>query len=300
MSTKQTSLLILLLALIFVGSMSTFIVNQREQALVLQFGKPQRVVQQPGLHFRLPWQSVTYFDKRLLLQDAPPNEIITKDKKTLLVDSYTRWSIADPLKVYQVAANEQGVASRMADIVRSKMRDVLGQHTLAEIVTGVPEPGSKDVGNKNDLRAEMMQTIQKEADHDAQDLGIHVRDVRIKLTDLPKENSAAVFHRMKAERQRIAKEYRSQGEEAAKEIRAQADKTRKVVLAEAYKQAEIIRGKADAETTRIYAKAYSQDPQFYAFMRSLQAYRASIKEGSTLVLSPDSEFFHFFEHSSGK
>ncbi|HKJ83736.1 MAG TPA: protease modulator HflC [Mariprofundaceae bacterium] len=297
MSAKQTSLLIVILLLIFVGNMSTFVVNQREQALVLQFGNPKRVVQQSGLHFRLPWQSVTYFDKRLLLQDAPPNEIITKDKKTLLVDAYTRWSIADPLKVYQVANNEQGVAARMADVVRSKMRDVLGQHTLAEIVTGVSE-SSKD--DNDDLRTKMMHSIQIQTDHEVQDLGIHVRDVRIKLTDLPKENSAAVFHRMKAERQRIAKEYRSQGEEAAKEIRAEADKTRKVVLAQAYRQSEIIRGRADAETTRVYAKAHRQDPDFYAFLRSLKAYRKSVKEGSTLVLSPDSEFFRFFEHSGSK
>jgi len=288
MNLKANLAIIILVAVAVLMSMSAFVVDQREQALVLQFGNPQRVVKAAGLHFKMPWQSVTHFDRRLLVQDAPPNEIITKDKKTLLVDAYTRWIIVDPLKVYQVARTETGVGARMEDVVRSKMRNVLGRHTLAEIVSG---------GEDETLRIKLMQSIRDKADEDAKALGIRIRDVRIKRADLPQENSDAVFKRMKAERNRIAKEYRSQGEEAAKEIRAEADKTRKVVLADAYKNAQIIRGKADAEATNIYAKAHTQDPKFYAFLRSLRAYRDSIGEGTRLVISPESEFFRFFERS---
>ena len=288
MGPKQGFVLGILAAAIVLLNMSAFVVDQREMALVLQFGKPQRVIQQAGLHFKLPWQSVTHFDRRLLVQDAPPNEVITKDKKTILVDAYTRWRIVDPLKVYQVARTENGVAARMEDVIRSKIRDVLGRHTLMEIVSG---------GGDATLRAKLMHDITKMADANVRNLGIDVVDVRIKRADLPPENSDAVFERMKAERQRIAKQYRSEGEEAAREIRAQADKERKILVADAYKQSEIIRGKADAKAALIYARAYGKDPKFYAFTRSLQAYRDSVRPGDRLVITPDSEFFRFFEHA---
>jgi len=288
MSTKMTFGLIVLALAGFLSSMCAYTVDQRQQAMVLQFGNPKRVVKAPGLHFKLPWESVTQFDRRLLVQDAPPNEVITKDKKTILVDAYTRWIIVDPLKVYQVARNENGVASRMEDVIRSKIRNVLGRHTLLEIVSG---------GENATLRTKLMRTITSKADNNVQGMGIRIMDVRIKRADLPPENSDAVFKRMKAERQRIAKQYRSEGEEAAKEIRAEADKERRILLADAYKQSEIIRGTADAKIARVYAKAYNKDPKFYAFTRSLQAYRDSIGKGTKMVLSPGSEFFRFFEHS---
>ena len=288
MSTKMTLGLIALVLAGFLASMCAYTVDQRQQAMVLQFGNPKRVVKAPGLHFKLPWESVTRFDRRLLVQDAPPNEVITKDKKTILVDAYTRWRIVDPLKVYQVARNKNGVASRMEDVIRSKIRNVLGRHTLLEIVSG---------GENATLRAKLMRTITSKADSNVRNMGIRIMDVRIKRADLPPENSNAVFKRMKAERQRIAKQYRSQGEEAAKEIRAEADKKRRILLADAYKQSEIIRGKADAKIARIYAQAYNKDPRFYAFTRSLQAYRDSIGKGTKMVISPGSEFFRFFEHS---
>jgi len=289
MSARQSLALIVVVALGLLAGSSAFVVDQREQALVLQFGNPKDVVDTPGLHFKWPWQNVRRFDMRLLESDALPNEVITKDKKSILVDNYTRWKIIDPLKVFQVARDERGVASRMDDVVRGKVREVLGQHTLHEIVSG---------GEQERLRTELMISIRKRADEAVRDLGISIVDVRIKRADLPQENSDAVFQRMKAERSRIAKEYRSEGEEAAKEIRAEAEKTRKLLLAEAYKKAEIIRGRADAAAARIYAKAYEKDPKFYAFVRSLEAYRSSIGEGTRLVISPDSEFFRFFEQST--
>jgi len=288
MSTKMTFGLIVLILVGFISNMAAYTVDQRQQVMVLQFGNPKRVVKDPGLHFKLPWESVTRFDRRLLVQDAPPNEVITKDKKSILVDAYTRWRIVDPLKVYQVARNENGVAARMEDVIRSKLRNVLGRHTLIEIVSG---------GENATLRTKLMRTITSKADSNVRNMGIRIMDVRIKRADLPQENSNAVFKRMKAERHRIAKQYRSQGEEAAKEIRAEADKKRKILLAGAYKQSEIIRGKADAKITRIYAQAYNKDAKFYAFTRSLQAYRDSIGKGTKLVISPESEFFRFFEHS---
>jgi len=288
MSGKQTMIAILLVALAALTGTSAYVVDQREQVLLLQFGNPKDVVKDAGLHFKWPWQSITTFDSRLLESDAAPNEVITMDKKSIMVDNYTRWRIADPLKVYQVARTQQGVASRMEDVVRGKVREVLGQHTLYEIVSG---------GENENLRIELMQSIRDRADKEVIDLGLRIVDVRIKRADLPQENSEAVFQRMKAERNRIAKEYRSEGEEAAKEIRAEAEKKRKFILADAYKQSEILRGHADAESTGVYAKAYQKDSEFYAFTRSLEAYRASVKEGTRLVISPDSEFFRFFESS---
>ncbi|WP_018294537.1 protease modulator HflC [Mariprofundus ferrooxydans] len=288
MSPKQAMIAIILVVAAALVGTSAFVVDQREQVLVLQFGNPKDVVKKAGLHFKWPWESVKTFDHRLLESDAQPNEVITMDKKSIMVDNYTRWKIADPLKVYQVARTQVGVESRMEDVVRGKVREVLGQHTLYEIVSG---------GDDATLRIKLMQSIRDRADKEVRDLGLQIVDVRIKRADLPLENSEAVFQRMKAERNRIAKEYRSEGEEAAKEIRAEAEKQRKVILADAYRQSEILRGHADAESTAIYAKAYKKDPDFYAFTRSLQAYRASINKGSRLVISPDTEFFHFFQQS---
>jgi membrane protease subunit HflC len=286
MNPKQSMMIVALAAAAVVLSMSAFVVDQREQALILQFGNPKGVEKEAGLHFKLPWQSIETFDSRLLESDAAPNDVITKDKKTILVDNYARWRIIDPLKVYQVARTQTGVASRMEDVIRGKVREVLGQHTLHEIVSG---------GEKETLRVELMQSIRDRSDKGVRKLGLAIIDVRIKRADLPQENSEAVFQRMKSERNRIAKEYRSEGEEAAKEIRAEAEKKRRLVLADAYKQSEILRGHADAESTAVYAMAYEKDPEFYAFTRSLEAYRASINEGTRLVISPGSEFFRFFE-----
>ena len=289
MSPKQMIAGLVFAALFIVVSRSAFVVDQRDQVLVMQFGDiigPPIV--EPGLKWKLPWQNIVVFDKRLLASDDLPNEVITKDKKKILVDSFTRWKIIDPLKVYQVAKTRERVESRMQDVVGAKVREVLGKHTLHEIVTG---------GEGGDKRIALMHAIRDLADAEVSSLGVKVVDVRIKRADLPEDNSDSVFRRMKAERQRIAKQYRSEGEEAAKEIRATADKERKFLLADAYKKAEIIKGNADAKATRIYAQSYQKDPEFYAFTRSLEAYKTSLMKQSRIILSPDSEFFQFFEAS---
>ncbi|MDQ6961368.1 MAG: protease modulator HflC [Mariprofundaceae bacterium] len=305
MNLNSNLIAIVLMVVLWGISLSTYIVDQREQVIVFSFGETITVknkldpdhlfkiadtmTSEAGLYFKWFWQDVKHFDKRLLIQDANPNEVITKDKKTIEVDNYTRWLITDPLIVYQTAQTQQGVAMRMEDVVRGKVREVLGQHTLQEIVSG---------GADLTLRRELTEKILKLADHDVQKFGIKIVDIRIKRADLPSENSNAVFLRMKAERQRIAKEYRSEGEEAAKEIRAQADKEVKVLHAQAYKKSEIIRGKAEAKANAIYVKEHEKSPDFYGFMRSLEAYRASLGEGTRLVISPDSEFFDYFKGSN--
>ena len=289
MSPKQFMTGIIIAVVFIVVSRSAFIVDQRDQVLVMQFGNITGApITDPGLKWKLPWQNVVVFDKRLLASDDLPNEVITKDKKKILVDSFTRWKIIDPLKVYQVAKTRDRVESRMQDVVGAKVREVLGKHTLHEIVTG---------GEDGDMRSSLMLSIRDLADKEVANLGVKVVDVRIKRADLPAENSDSVFRRMKAERQRIAKQYRSEGEEAAKEIRATADKQSKFLLADAYKQSEIIKGNADAKATKIYASSYEKDPKFYAFTRSLEAYKKSMATQSRIVLSPSSEFFRFFEKS---
>jgi len=289
MSPKQLITGVIIAAVFIFISRSAFIVDQRDQVLVMQFGNITGApIVEPGLHWKLPWHNTVIFDKRLLASDDLPNEVITKDKKKIIVDSFTRWKIIDPLKVFQVAKTRERVESRMQDVVSAKVREVLGQHTLHEIVTG---------GEGGDKRTELMVAIRDLAGSDAANLGIQIVDVRIKRADLPEQNSESVFRRMKAERQRIAKQYRSEGEEAAKEIRATADKESKFVLADAYKQSEIIKGNADAKSTKIYAESYQQDPKFYAFTRSLEAYKKSMAKQSRVVLSPSSEFFQFFEKS---
>ncbi len=289
MNNKQMIMTILFAGLVILVSRSAFIVDQREQVLVMQFGNITGApITEAGLHWKMPWHNTVVFDKRLLASDDMPNEVITKDKKKIIVDSFTRWKIIDPLKVFQVAKTSERVESRMQDVVSAKVREVLGKNTLHEIVSG---------GEDGDKRHELMIAIRDLASTDAASLGIEVVDVRIKRADLPEENSESVFRRMKAERQRIAKQYRSEGEEAGKEIRATADKESKFVLADAYKQSEILRGNADAKATKIYASSHEKDPNFYAFVRSLEAYKTSMATQSRVVLSPNSEFFRFFEKS---
>jgi len=269
------------LVLLLIGISQTFYtVDETEQGVVLQLGKPVGDTVGPGLHFKLPFvQDVVRFDSRILEYDAEPAEVITKDKKTLVVDNYARWRIEDPLLFYRTARTVAGGTSRLDDIVYSELRVALGRYTLTEIVST--------------KRTAIMEQVLKTTTRDLKPYGIQVWDVRIKRTDLPEENQKAIFARMESEREREAKQYRSEGEEEAAKIRAEADKDRSIMLAEAERKAQTMRGQGDAEATKIYGQAYGQDPEFYAFTRSLEAYKTGFGDNSDLVLDPTSEFFKY-------
>lgn len=280
MSRYGTVVIVVLVAAFFLIQGALFTVDQTELALVVQLGKPVREIDDPGLYFKVPFiQNVTSFEKRLLLYDASPKEIITKDKKSLVVDNYSRWKITEPLKFYKTVFNEIGAQRRLDDIIYAQLREELGKHTLLEIVS--------------EKRAGIMETVTARSDETAGKYGIEIYDVRIKRADLPKENEEHVYGRMKAERQRQAKKYRSEGEEEALKLRAKADKDKTIILAEAYKEAQDIKGEGDAEAIRIYADAYERDPEFFSFVKSLEVYRQAMKEGTKLVISSDSKIFEY-------
>jgi membrane protease subunit HflC len=259
---------------------SMFTVDETEQAIVTQLGKPIKDVNQPGLHFKIPLiQKVRRFEARVLEYDADAKPIITQDKKHLVIDNYARWKIIDPLKFYQTVGSESKAQSRLDDIVFSELREELARHTLTEIVSV--------------NRKQIMDKVTGQCNKKAGDYGIRVIDVRIKRADLPPENTYSVFDRMKAERQRIAKKYRSEGEEESVKIKAQTDKDKTILLADSYMEAEKTKGEGDAEALKIYAQAYEKDPEFYSFVRTLEAYVNSLGEGTTLVLPGDSEFFKY-------
>lgn len=277
----SSGVIVMVVAGLVILSQSVFTVHQIEQAIVIQLGKLVRPITEPGLHFKLPMiQEVHKFDKRLLVFDQDPQEILSSDKKNLKVDNYARWRIVDPLKFYQTVRNEVGASARLNDIIYSNIREVLGQSTMMEIVAGT--------------RNELMSRIRVKASTQAAKYGIEIVDVRIKRTDLPVENSKAVFKRMQTERERQAKKYRSEGQEEAVKIRAKADREREVILADAYRKSQELRGNGDAESTRIYAEAVKKDPKFYEFKRTLEAYGKVFAEGTTVVLEPTG-FFRYLQ-----
>ncbi|HYM30326.1 MAG TPA: protease modulator HflC [Candidatus Cybelea sp.] len=276
--------LLVVAAIAFVAYHSTFVVLQSEQALVLQFGDPKRVVNTPGLKFKRPFlENVAFFDKRILALESPSEELITSDQKRLLVDAFARYRITDPLLYYQTLSNDEIARSRLGSLLNSNVRRVLGSQEMLSIVSGE--------------RGRLMQQIRDILNAEAGHFGVQIVDVRIKRTDLPEANSLAIFRRMQAERDREAKENRAQGDEIATRIRADADRQRTVILAEAQKTNEILRGEGDAERTRIFAEATSQDPEFYAYYRSLLAYQNAFSgQDTTFVLSPKSDFFRYFNN----
>ena len=261
---------------------SVYTVHQSRQALILQFGNPVRVVQEPGLGFKVPFiQQVEYFEKRVLDYDAPAVELILGDQKRLVVDAFTRYRIVDPLRFRQAAGSEALFRQRLEPTVFAALRSVLGETSLIDVL-------SKD-------RALLMNRIRDEANKALGRFGVEIVDVRIKRADLPAENSQAIFRRMQTEREREAKELRAQGAEIAQRIRARADRERRVLIAEAQKRAEILRGEGDAEAIRIFAEAFGQDVDFFKFYRTMQAYRQALGDGNTsIVMSPESDFFRFF------
>lgn len=269
------------IAIFILGFASLFTVHQTQQALVLQFGDPRRVITEPGLHARVPFvQNIIYIDKRILFLDIPTEELIAADQKRLVVDAFTRYRITDPLQFYKALGNERRARSRLAALVSSSMRSVLGEEDFQTVV--------------RDDRATLMSRIQALVNEQADDFGIEIVDVRIRRADLPEANSQAIYRRMQTEREQEAAEFRAKGQEVSRAIRAQADKQVTVLLAEATRDSEIIRGEGDGCRNRVFAAAYGQDPDFFAFYRSMQSYvRALDDESTTMVMSPDSAFFRF-------
>lgn len=281
MKNRVVIIIVLILIALFGVNQAFFVVDQTQQAIVLQLGKPVRVLRKAGLYMKIPFlQNVIAFENRVLEYDAAPAEILSSDKKNLVVDNYSKWRIVDPLVFYQTVRNITGAQSRLDDIVYAQLRVILGKNTLTEVVSK--------------RRDAIMKTVTARTNEIAKDYGIEVIDVRIKRADLPPQNEKHVYERMQAERQREAMRYRSEGKEIELRIRAEADKERTIILAEAYKKSETIRGKADALALKIYADAYMKDPDFYAFMRSLQAYEHAFKRDTTLVLVPDNWFLQYF------
>ena len=288
MRTLMAVLFVLIGAAALAAYFSAFIVRETEQALVLEFGKPvKEPIRKPGLYFKLPVvQTVDKFDKRILDLDSSPQEVIALDQKRLVVDSFARFKISNPLTFYQAVRTEQTARDRLGTFVDSAVRDTLASATFQDIV--------------RDKREELMRKITEQVNARAQNLGIEVVDVRIKRSDLPEANSAAIYSRMQTERQQEAAEFRAEGNASANRIRADADRQATVILAEANKQSELIRGEGDAERNRIFAAAFGKDPDFFGFYRSMQAYEKGLGSGDTrLLLSPDSEFFRYFSDPAG-
>jgi membrane protease subunit HflC len=283
--TKQgfaIALLVVIIGLFFLGASPLFVVDITQNAIVVQLGKPVRNLTEPGLYVKVPFiQEVTYFDKRLLDYDTQAQDVITQDKKTLLLDNYAKWKIIDPLKVYQNFQTQRGALQRLNDIIYSELRVELGRHDLLEIVA--------------DHRAELMKIVTQRSHEKASAYGIEIQDVRIKRADLPEQNEKAVFARMQAERERQAKQYRAEGAEEAQKIRSEAEKDREIILAQAYKESEELRGAGDAKAFKVYADAYRQDTHFFEFTRTMEAYKKTFKDKSTLVMSPDSEFLRYLK-----
>lgn len=274
------ALVAVVIGLFLLGASPLFVVDVTQTAIVVQLGAPVKNITEPGLYVKIPFiQEVTYFDKRLLDYDSDAQDVITQDKKTLLLDNFAKWRITDPLKVYQNFQSQRGALQRLHDIIYSELRVELGRHELAEIVsTG---------------RADLMKIVTQRSNEKASAYGIEIQDVRVKRADLPEQNEKAVFARMQAERERQAKQYRAEGAEEAQKIRSDAEKDREIILAQAYRESEELRGSGDAKAFKVYADAYRQDPKFFEFTRSLEAYKKTFADKSTIVMSPDSEFFRY-------
>jgi len=278
-----------ILPLIFVIGLvvylSLFTVKEINQAIVLQFGDPKKIITTAGLQFKLPFiQNVVYLDRRILSLDPPPAEVIASDQKRLIVDAYARFKIIDPLKFYISVGDERVARSRLATIINSRIRSVLGKQSLATLLS--------------EERSTQMSIIQEGVNVEAEKFGITIIDVRIKRADLPQANSEAIYKRMQTEREREAKEFRARGAEMAVTITSTADRKVTVILANAQKQSEIMKGEGDGIRNKIFADAFGQDPEFFSFYRAMQAYETALIGGdTTLILSPDSDFFKFFGSS---
>jgi membrane protease subunit HflC len=289
MRTVAGVVAVVIALVLIIAYSSVFVVHQTQQALVLRFGEPiRKPVDQPGLYYKLPLiDSVVLIDKRILDLDSPPQEVIASDQKRLVVDAFARYRITDPLKFYQSVGTIEGANSRLSSVLNSSLRRVLGESNFIEVV--------------RDDRADLMGRIKEGMNAEARDnFGIEVVDVRLRRADLPDANSLAVYQRMQTERQREAAEIRAQGAQASQAIRAKADRDVTVIIAEATSKGEQLRGEGDGTRNKIFADAYNKDTDFFAFYRSMQAYELGLqKEGTRMLLSPDSDFFRFFQNPAG-
>ena len=272
----------IIIALAIIIYLSLFTVKEINQAIVLQFGNPKKVITQAGLQWKIPFvQNVVFLDRRILSLDPAPEEVIASDQKRLIVDAYSRFTIVDPLKFYISVGNEMVARSRLATIINSRIRNVLGKQSLATLLS--------------EERGRQMAIIQEGVNEEAKKFGIEIIDVRIKRADLPQANSEAIYKRMQTEREREAKEFRARGAEMAVTITSTADKEVTVILANADKQSEIMKGEGDGIRNKIFADAFGQDPEFFSFYRAMQAYEKALIGGeTTMILSPDSDFFKYF------
>jgi len=289
MRTGLGAILAAVIAALVLASMSLFAVDQRERAIVFQLGEIKEVIDQPGLQVKWPLiQNVRFFDRRILTLDTPdPERFITSEKKNVLVDSFLKWRIADVRQYYiSVRGDETLAQTRLQQRVNAALREEFGKRTVHDVVSGERET--------------IMQVVREKVELDAKDIGVQIVDVRLKRVELPQEVSDAVYRRMEAERRAVASELRSQGFSAAEKIRAEADREREVIVAEAYREAQRVKGEGDARAAAVYARAFSENPEFYAFYRSLEAYRGSFRgTGDVLVLEPTSEFFKYLNSPTG-
>ena len=275
-------MILVIIGLIFFSG-ATFTIDEKEQAIITQFGKYIRTIKEPGLHFKIPIiQTLHRFEKRVLTTDAVAVEYITLDKKRIVVDHVSRWKIEDPLEFYRSVRTEAGALSRLEDILVARLRQEIAKHTF--------------IGFIREERENIVEAVAKEAHELAKRFGIRVIDVRIKRADLPKEVQASVYARMQAERHRIAKRYRAEGEQRSREIRAETDKEKEIILAKAYQQQMKLFGEGDARATEIFASAYEQDPEFYSFLRRLQTYEKLFEGKTTILLESDSELLKYFRN----
>ncbi len=283
MSTRSIILLVLAVVLVAVASTGLFTIRETQQVIVMQFGDPRKVVQEPGLHWKIPFlQQASYFDSRILNLDIPEQEVIASDQKRLEVDAFARFRITQPLLTYQTVRNEQGAKSRIETILVSNMREVLASEAFRTIVSGD--------------RFMLMNQIRDTVNANAKDFGIEIIDVRLRRVDLPEANSQKIYDRMRTEREREAEEARAEGREQAARIRAQAERERTVLIAEAARDAQVLRGEGDGSAVKIFADAYSTDVEFFEFYRTMEAYRNSLGgEDTTLVMTPDTGFLNYLK-----
>jgi membrane protease subunit HflC len=283
MTSKTTAIGLLLAIVLIVGWSTTFVVDETDQVIITQFGQYKRTISEPGLYFKIPLaQTVVRMERRIMSSDARSDKYLTLDKKWLVADPITRWKIVDPLKFFMTVHDEVGARQRLDDIVLSEMRREIASRNFGDIVGNAREPLMVAVAERASSKVN-------------EEFGVEVIDVRIKRADLPTEVQESVFSRMRAERERIAKKYRSEGEEEAAKIRADTDKEKTIILAKAYEEAEKLRGEGDATSSRIYADAYGKDPEFYAFLRSLTAYEQVLNAQTTVVLSTESALFKYLD-----